>query len=78
MLAISWRDKRLSCRLTFFKGVQVALQKELMQDILNELFHLLKKYDLAEEAIRQKQWSIPGIATRAFVLRNRHAAHDNE
>jgi hypothetical protein len=38
-----------------FQGVQAALQKELTQDILNELFHLLKKYDLAEEAIRQER-----------------------
>lgn len=36
-------------------GVQNGLQKPLAQEILNELFHLLKKYDLAEEAVRQER-----------------------
>ncbi|MET3288861.1 UNVERIFIED_CONTAM: uncharacterized protein YicC (UPF0701 family) [Brevibacillus sp. OAP136] len=32
--------------------LQACLQQPLEQEILNQLFHLLKKYDLAEEAVR--------------------------
>ncbi|RNB84440.1 group-specific protein [Brevibacillus fluminis] len=32
--------------------LQACLQQPLEQEILNQLFHLLKKYDLAEDAVR--------------------------
>lgn len=35
--------------------VNQFLTKELNQETLNELFHLLKKYDLASEAERQER-----------------------
>ncbi|MGE5702420.1 MAG: hypothetical protein ACM32O_07830 [Clostridia bacterium] len=37
------------------KGMQQILQQSISQEELNELFHLLKKYDLAEEAVRHSR-----------------------
>ncbi|WP_102346476.1 group-specific protein [Bacillus sp. Marseille-P3661] len=38
-----------------YQGVGLYLKKPLSQEILNEIFHLLKKYDLAGEAEQQER-----------------------
>lgn len=49
--------KKLESQKTFltadlYKGLVKYLEEEHTQDILNELFHLLKKYDLVSEEER--------------------------
>lgn len=38
-----------------YEGVQLHLKNEHVQEVLNELFHLFKKYDLASQEEREKR-----------------------
>ncbi|QOT00097.1 group-specific protein [Brevibacterium sp. JNUCC-42] len=53
-----WTDQQVYLPQPLADQIQSFLQKELSQSTLNELFHALKKYDLAgasERAVRNQK-----------------------
>lgn len=53
-------EKKLQEQKPFFphsvaNGVDAKLTADLSQEALNDIFHLLKRYDLASEAEREKR-----------------------
>ncbi len=48
-----WADQQAYVPKALAEQIQVFLQKDLSQSTLNELFHALKKYDLAGDSERE-------------------------
>lgn len=48
-------DQKAFLPENLFLGSSQLLKKELDQQTLNELFHLLKKYDLASDDVREER-----------------------